>query len=228
MLGKIPDLSPMELLLIGGGAHARSIIDMLRSQGGVNVVGVVNAYAPRESHILDVPVLGDLSELASMVVGLPQHAVLAIDDNGGRMNAAQRVTSLMPGIRFPSLVHSKAMVGGGVTIGQGSVVMGGAFVEVGTVIGEHVIIGANCSIGPGSSLGGFVTVHAGACIAESCHIGSGCSIGMNASLVKRMIIGTHSVVGPGSVVLESVPDLHVAVGSPARCVRTRLVGEPYL
>ena len=46
--------------------------------------------------------------------------------------------------------------------------------------------------------------------------------------LKRIVIGTHCVVGPGAMVLESVPDLHVATGTPARTVRTRLVGEPYL
>jgi acetyltransferase-like isoleucine patch superfamily enzyme len=46
-------------------------------------------------------------------------------------------------------------------------------------------------------------------------------------LINHIIIGTHSVVGPGAAVVEHVPDLHVAASAPARTIRTRLVGERY-
>jgi acetyltransferase-like isoleucine patch superfamily enzyme len=54
----------------------------------------------------------------------------------------------------------------------------------------------------------------------------GCWIGANSILLPGVTIGRNSVVGACSVVLKSIPDGVIAVGSPARVVRK--VGEPKL
>jgi UDP-2-acetamido-3-amino-2,3-dideoxy-glucuronate N-acetyltransferase len=46
------------------------------------------------------------------------------------------------------------------------------------------------------------------------------SIGTNATIVGGVVIGEHAIVGAGAVVTRDVPDLSVAVGNPARIVRT--------
>lgn len=47
----------------------------------------------------------------------------------------------------------------------------------------------------------------------------GCWIGANSILLPGVTIGRNSVVGAGSIVLKSIPDGVLAVGSPARVVR---------
>jgi acetyltransferase-like isoleucine patch superfamily enzyme len=50
-------------------------------------------------------------------------------------------------------------------------------------------------------------------------IGSGSHIGENACLLGPLTIGSHAVVGAGSIVLSDVPDFTVVVGAPARPVK---------
>jgi acetyltransferase-like isoleucine patch superfamily enzyme len=47
----------------------------------------------------------------------------------------------------------------------------------------------------------------------------GCWIGANAVILPGVTIGKNSVVGAGSVVLKSIPDFCVAVGSPAKVIK---------
>ena len=51
-------------------------------------------------------------------------------------------------------------------------------------------------------------------------IGEGSYIGINAVIVGNVKIGKHCVIGANSVVTRDVPDYCVAVGSPARVIKT--------
>ena len=47
-------------------------------------------------------------------------------------------------------------------------------------------------------------------------------------MIHEVTIGADTVVGAGAVVLGDLPDRVVAFGVPARVVRDREPGEPYL
>lgn len=58
------------------------------------------------------------------------------------------------------------------------------------------------------------------------HIKRGAIITANATLMPGIVVGTHSLVGSGSVVTRDVPDGMVVVGNPARCIKS-LADLPY-
>lgn len=216
----------MELLVIGDAASIRSGIDLTRASGNA-VVGFCSD--DHDQPFDGVPHLGRLVDLPTVHAKMRTDGLLlTFTDIGQRMNAAQRIAATIPEAVFRSIIHPTAVIGQGVVVGSGSMIMAGAVLEVGTVVGDHVRIGTHASIGADTHIGTFVNIGAGAVLDEACHVGTGSAIGIQAGLVKRIVIGTHCVVGHGSMVLESVPDLHVAQGTPARCVRTRLVGEPHV
>jgi acetyltransferase-like isoleucine patch superfamily enzyme len=55
--------------------------------------------------------------------------------------------------------------------------------------------------------------------AEPVRIEDGSWIGINACILKGVTVGSHSVVGAGSVVTENVPPHSVVAGNPAKIVR---------
>lgn len=52
-------------------------------------------------------------------------------------------------------------------------------------------------------------------------IGDNCWLGANVTVLDGVTIGRDSIVGAGSVVTESIPEFAIAVGVPARVVKTR-------
>jgi acetyltransferase-like isoleucine patch superfamily enzyme len=52
------------------------------------------------------------------------------------------------------------------------------------------------------------------------HIGQRCWIGMNSLILKGVTIGANTIIGAGSVVVNDIPEGVVAVGNPARVIRT--------
>ena len=52
-------------------------------------------------------------------------------------------------------------------------------------------------------------------------VGDDVWIGANVTILKGISIGSGAVVGAGSVVVKDIPEYAIAVGNPARVVRTR-------
>lgn len=52
------------------------------------------------------------------------------------------------------------------------------------------------------------------------YIGDFCFIGVNAVVLPGISIGNHSVIGAGSIVTKDIPPCSLAVGNPAKVLRT--------
>jgi UDP-2-acetamido-3-amino-2,3-dideoxy-glucuronate N-acetyltransferase len=129
----------------------------------------------------------------------------------------------------------------GCRIGDGSFV--GPFVE----ITRGVVVGRNCKIESHSFLCTDVVIE------DNVFIGHGvmftndlyprtdrmveylpttvrehASLGSNATIIAGVTIGRHAVIGGGAVVTKDVPDFSIAVGNPARVIRSFDTLEAFL
>jgi acetyltransferase-like isoleucine patch superfamily enzyme len=59
-------------------------------------------------------------------------------------------------------------------------------------------------------------------------IGKNVWIGSNCMILAGAIIGDHSVIGAGSIVTGEIPPRSLAVGSPARVVKTFSVADDWI
>ncbi|KAJ5822930.1 hypothetical protein N7447_005270 [Penicillium robsamsonii] len=89
-------------------------------------------------------------------------------------------------------------------------------------IGNDVMIGPNVNIITGEHETGIKErkAHKGLEFTEPIAIGDDCWIGANVTILAGVTIGHGSSIGAGSVVKRDIPALSVAVGSPARVIRS--------
>ena len=91
------------------------------------------------------------------------------------------------------------------------------------VIGEYVLIGSNCLVSDQSHAFKDLDrpiMGQGCDHIKPVFIGAETWIGNNVAVLPGVTIGRHCVIGAGSIVRTSIPDFSVAVGVPARVVRT--------
>ncbi|WP_249356518.1 hypothetical protein [Maribacter sp. ACAM166] len=46
--------------------------------------------------------------------------------------------------------------------------------------------------------------------------------------INGIALGSHTVIGAGALIIEDFGDKVIAYGSPAKVIRNRTIGEPYL
>lgn len=217
------------IVLIGSSGHARVVIDAIERQGRYRIAGIVDTYKPVGHSCLGHVVLGDercLPEIVRQndICG----AAMAVGDNWSRHTLITRIRSIIPDLPFVTVIHPSAQIADSAKVGAGSVILPGAIVCTSAEIGEFCILNTKASLdhegrmadfssfAPGVTTGGRVTVKAFAAV----------MLGVN--IIDSICIGEHSVVGAGALVLRDVPDFAVVYGSPAKVIRTRQPGDPYI
>jgi len=82
------------------------------------------------------------------------------------------------------------------------------------VINRDVIIGTNCLIRQSTTMGN-------ANEGEACPvIGNNVEIGANVCIIGPVTVGDNVIIGAGAVVIKNIPSNSVAVGNPARVIKT--------
>jgi sugar O-acyltransferase (sialic acid O-acetyltransferase NeuD family) len=193
-----------DILLIGGGGHCRSAIDVIESDGRYVIRGIVQPDDDGCESVLGYPVLGGDSDLPGLLAQTP----FALVTVGQIKTAAvrERLYDLLRqhGAELPVIVSSRACVSRYASVADGTLVMHGALVNACARVGvncivnsfaliEHdAVVGDHCHVSTGCRINGGVTVEA------SCFIGSG------AVLREGVHIGAGSVIGAGCVVNDDV------------------------
>lgn len=109
--------------------------------------------------------------------------------------------------------------------GLGNYVQESVITQADVEIGDNSSIHIGTMVGHESRIGSSVFIAHAVSISGCCEIGDGTFIGTNATVLPRKRIGKWSIIGAGAVVTRDVPDYSVAVGNPARIIRTNDV--PY-
>jgi len=215
------------LLIVGASGHARVVADIARRMGSFEIAGVCNRSGTGEfegfpviARDVDVPTLWRLRAF--------DFACIAIGDNWNRANAVELITKEEPEIAFATLIHPRAVVAESASVGEGTVVMAGAVVNPGAVIGRHAVLNTNCSIDHDCQIGDFASVSPGAALGGNVKLGYCSFVGIGAAVNQGISMGDHTVVGAGAVVVRDLGDRLVAVGVPAREVRSREPNDRYL
>lgn len=104
--------------------------------------------------------------------------------------------------------------------GLGNYIQEGVITQAGVEVGDNSSIHMASLIGHESKIGNSVFIAHAVSVSGCCEIGDGCLIGTNATVLPRVKIGKWSIIGAGAVVTKDVPDYSVAVGNPAKIIRT--------
>lgn len=217
------------VVVIGAGGLAKRVLDIVERTPDQMVVGLIAIDRAAGETFAGYPVLGGDADLPAVVA---RHAVdgalVAIGDNWRRAAVARAACAAVPGLRLATAVHPSVQIARGATIGAGAIVSAGAILDSDACVGLLTLVQLGATVGHDAVLDEHASLgsHAGA--GGAARIGAYSAVGVGALLVHRVSVGAHTVIGAGATVTRDVPAYVVAYGTPARVVRTRQAGDPYL
>lgn len=205
-----------KIVLIGGGGHAKVLIDLIKSLKAYKVMGLLDPALKIGELIAEITVLGNdklLSELYKKGVRDACIAIGSIKDNSKRKDLYFRVKK--EGFSVPSLIHPKATVSGSSRISDSVQIMAGAVIQTDCSIGENTIINTGAIVDHDCYIGSCVHICPGAVISGGCNISEGAFIGAGTTIIHGITIGKNAIVAAGAVVINDVPDNSMVKGIPA-------------
>jgi sugar O-acyltransferase (sialic acid O-acetyltransferase NeuD family) len=197
---KINNYPKKKIVLIGGGGHCKSVIDVIELSNQFDIVGIVDKPNLIGSKVLGYPVIGDDSDLFSLAKKY-QYALVTV---GQIRSSIARIRlfnlAVKSGFKLPSIVSPRAYVSNHSSIGNGSVIMHDVQINSGSYIGENCIINSgsliehDCKIYNNTHVSTNVTVNGAVTIKEECFIGSGVITNNGITIKKNSFIKAGSIV----------------------------------
>ena len=201
------------LILIGGGGHCQSVIEVAESTGRT-IQGILDLPAEVGRKVLSYPVIGTDEQIADYVTTSEFVITVGfIKDSSLRTRLYEQV--LKVGGNLATLIASTAYVSHHAVLGKGTVVMHHAFVNAGAEIGDNVIINTFANIEHNAFVGNQCHISTGAMVNGDCRIGNNCFIGSQSVLANGIHICDDVVVGTGSLVRKNIVKPGIYSGNPA-------------
>lgn len=202
-----------QLIMVGGGGHCRSLIDVAES-AGYSVLGVLDLQENVGKEFLSTRVIGTDDDIPAFVDQAEfVIAVGSIKDPSTRIRLFERVKAA--GGKLATIIASTARVSKYATLGEGTIVMHHALVNAGAKVGSNVILNSFADIEHDSVIGDHCHVSTGAIVNGGCRVGSACFVGSGAVLVQGINVGEGIVIGAGSLVVGNISTKGVYAGNPA-------------
>ncbi|MFN0128179.1 MAG: acetyltransferase [Verrucomicrobiales bacterium] len=213
------------ILIIGASGHGMVAADAARAQG-YGVAAFLDSFKPEGSECLGARVIGKPADLPALMErqGLTT-GFLAISNNFIRAQVASQLAALAPGFRFATIIHPAAWVSPTATVAEGTLILAGAVVNAACRVGAHAIVNTKASLDHESEMEPFSSLLPGVTTGGAVRIGECACVCAGATLVHQVRIGSHTVVGAGSLVLCDLPDSSLCYGAPARVIRPRQPDE---
>ena len=211
----------IDIIVIGGGGHARVVISILKKLSSYNILGYTDPKDRGELSCVSFlgcdDVLKEVKKKFSECAAVIGVGMVSGDDASKRAGIFQLLKTL--GYEVPPIISPDAIVNEDVEIGSGTVVMDGVVINSGTTIGNGAILNTHCSVDHDCEVRDFTHIGPGATLCGGVWVGEGVLVGAGSVISQNKSVGDNCIIGAGAVVAEDCIDSGTYVGVPVSRVK---------
>ena len=189
-----------KIILIGGGGHCKSVIDVIEKEAKFEVAGIIDKPELLGTKVLEYSVIGNDSDLKSLAKKY-KYAFITV----GQIKSPSLRIKLFDlakevGFSIPFIISPYSLVSKYSKIGNGTIIMHNATINADTFIGENCIINTKALIEHDCSISNHCHISTNAIINGGVKVGSGSFIGSSVTTKDNIIIKENSFIKAGSLV----------------------------
>lgn len=201
-----------KVVILGGGGHAKVVIELLRGMGEWAIVGCLDPRA--STPIAGIPILGGDKLLPELSREGIRHACIAVGDN--RIRTRLGSEAARHHFEWVTATGRNVTISPLATVGAGTVVMEGAVINADAQIGELAVINTGAIVEHDCHVGAGTHVAPGAILTGGVTLGSLAFVGAGATILPGLTVGAEAIIGAGAVVIRNVPAGETHAGIPAK------------
>lgn len=169
-----------DILLVGGGGHCKSVIDVIELEAKYNIVGIIDKEELIGKNILGYKVIGSDNDLKKLFETYKFALVTVGQIRSNTLKVKLFKTLKNIGYKTPTIISPLAYVSKHSTIGSGTCIMHYACINADVTIGENCIINSKALI------------EHDALIENNCHISTGAIINGGVKVKINTFIGSNA------------------------------------
>lgn len=201
-----------DIILVGGGGHCRSCIDVIEQEGRFAIAGIIDLPEKQHRKILNYPVIGTDDDLPRLTAKYDYFLITL-----GQIKSPDRRVALFQAIKslggtFPVIISPLAYVSKHATVDEGTIVMHKALVNAGAAIGKNCIVNTRALIEHDAKIRNYCHIATNAVINGGCFVGEGTFFGSMAMARECIEIGSRCVAGAGSRVMKNIANNETYTG----------------
>jgi len=189
-----------KILLIGGGGHCRSVIDVIEQEDRFQIAGIIDKPELLGSKILNYEVIGSDDNLKVLSKKF-NYALVTV---GQIVSADLRIklSTLLKELDFilPTVISPRAYVSKYAKIDEGTIIMHDAIVNANAQVGKNCIINTKALIEHDSIIKDYCHISTGTIVNGGVTIEENSFIGSNVTMKEAIVIKKNSFIKAGSVV----------------------------
>lgn len=212
-----------KLVIMGAGGFGREVhawlLDAIKNGGcrathdtTWEIAGFIDDVSNAPDIFPGLPPI--LSKIDDYVPAPDTYVVCAIANPAAKKLLTQKL--LAKGTQFFTLIHSSAVIGTNVVIGEGTVICPFTVLSTDLSVGDFVTINSGCTIGHDARIADYCTLSGHCDVTGGVSLHEGAFLGSHAVIVPKVVVGEYSVVGAGSVVIRKVAPGVTVFGVPAK------------
>jgi sugar O-acyltransferase (sialic acid O-acetyltransferase NeuD family) len=189
-----------DIILIGGGGHCRSCIDVIEQENKFNIIGVLDRPQKIGEKILKYSIIGSDADLEKLSKSYSNFFITIGQLRSPETRIRLFKELLRLHLTIPSIISPLAYVSEYSEIGRGTIVMHHALVNAGAVIGENCIINTKALIEHDSTIENHCHISTGSIVNGGVKIGQGTFYGSGAVCKEYIEIPENSFIKANSIV----------------------------
>ena len=189
-----------KVILIGGGGHCKSVIDVIEQENRFEIIGIVDKPELLGSDILGYSVIGNDSDLGNLANKYKYALVTVGQIKSPLLRMRLFELAEKSGFIMPSIVSPRAYISKYAMVGEGTVIMHDALVNANAQIGKNCIINSKALIEHDCLISDHCHISTSATINGGVIVKSGTFIGSGAITKESIIIGENGFIKAGSLV----------------------------
>ena len=202
-----------KLAIIGGGGHAKEVIE-IAELNGYEIVGIIAHNSKIEQYPL-LGYLGDLERLRKDIDCI--HVAIGAVNRDGMLSRNEILANLKnKHYSFATIISPNAYVSKNAQIGKGVYISHFSLVSSDAIIRDNTILNYYSVISHDSDVGENIVISPKSFNGGNTNIKKNVLIGAGSLIMQGLTIGNNSVIGMGSVVREDIDDNCLAFGNPLK------------
>lgn len=175
-----------KIVLIGGGGHCHSVIDVIEQENKYEIIGIVDIKENIGKKVLAYEIIGCDADLDTIFLSCKNACVTVGHINSNALRIQLFLQAKAAGFNLPIIISPSAYVSKY------------AHIKEGTIIMHHALINANAKIGKNC------IINTKALIEHDCNVGDNCHISTASVLNGGTVVEDNTFFGSNSTSKEYI------------------------